>query len=87
MSRTLVLEVPEAVYEALKTAAQSKGQAPEAAGVEWLEHMARLAAEDPLEPWIGAFESGIPGWSLRHHELLGEALMRECNGNDEEPTP
>ena len=85
MSQTLMVELSDEAYETLRSLAGRKGQTPEAAGAEWLAEMARLAAEDPLEEWIGAFRSDMPGWSLRHHELLGEALVRECDGGNEEP--
>lgn len=85
MSQTLVLEVPDDVFETLKSAADGQGQSPESAGAEWLAQMAKCMEEDPLDKWIGAFRSDMPGWSLRHHELLGDALLRDGSSGGDKP--
>ena len=39
--------------------------------------------EDPLDKFIGAFNSGIPDWADNHDKYIGEALMREMRGEAE----
>lgn len=84
MRHTLTLEVPEAVYEPLTQKAKQTGVTPEAVAVEWLIAASRVAREDPLEKFIGAFPSKLPDWADQHDKFLGEALMNQLP-NQETP--
>ena len=75
MTYTLMLEVPEDVYESLRKTAGQTGQSPEALAAQWLATASRNLADDPLEQFIGAFRSQGAGWADRHDEYLGQALM------------
>lgn len=41
-------------------------------------------ADDPIARFIGAFDSGGIPWAEEHDRYLGEALMREMQGGDED---
>ena len=73
MSHTLTLEVPEDVYEALLKTAELTGQPPEALAVQWLTQATQQDARDPVEQFIGAFNSHGSDWLERHDEYLGRA--------------
>jgi len=82
MGHTLRLEVPEEVYEPLVKTAQQQGQTPETLAVQWLATAVQQFAEDPIEEFIGAFESEVSDIGTRHDHYIGEHLMRELR--DEE---
>ena len=84
MSYTLVLDLPEAVYESLVETAQQTGETPEALAVRLLTKVVQNLADDPLEPFIGAFKSNIPDWGDKHDEYIGQALWNEMHGTDED---
>jgi hypothetical protein len=73
MGHTLTLEVPEDVYESLLKTAEQTGQPPEALAVQWLTQATQQEARDPVEPFIGAFNSQGSDWVERHDEYLGRA--------------
>jgi hypothetical protein len=76
MSHTLTLEVPEDVYESLLQAAKQTGQSPEILAVQWLAQVPQKTTDDPLEQFIGAFNSHGSDWIEKHDEYLGDAAMR-----------
>lgn len=55
--------------------------------MQWLAQASEAYVDDPLEKFIGAFNSNMPGWSERHDEYLGEALMREMRGDTDGTNP
>jgi len=75
MERTLTIEVPESIYDSLVRVAEQKGQTPEELAVEWLGHAIRMAIEDPVENFIGAFASNIPDWSDQHDKYIEQTLI------------
>jgi hypothetical protein len=74
MIYTLELELPEDIYESLVRSANQTGQQPEELAVQWLQAASQNAVDDPLEPFIGAFTSGIPDLADRHDENLGKTI-------------
>ena len=68
MGRTMTLEVPESIYEPLAKTAELRGRMPEQLALEWLVSALHIAADDPVENFIGAFVSDIPDWTDRHDE-------------------
>lgn len=76
MAHTLSIEVPETLYDLLVKRAEEMGQPPETLAAEWLAAAAeRTAQDDPLEPFIGAFDTGVSDWATRHDEYLGQAVL------------
>ncbi len=73
MGHTLTLDVPEDVYESLLKTAEQTGQQPEALAVQWLTQATQQDARDPVEQFIGAFNSQGSDWVERHDEYLGRA--------------
>lgn len=84
MVHTLTLEVAEEIYQPLlKTAAQT-GQTPEELAAQWLANAVRRFADDPLDKFIGALDTGIPDWADQHDKYIGQALMEEVRGGQSE---
>lgn len=73
MSQTLTISVPDAVYESLTRAAEETGEPPEALAAQWLTATVQRAANDPLDRFIGAFQSEVPDWADKHDKYIGEA--------------
>lgn len=80
MAHTLVLEIPEDVYEPLLKTAEQLGQSPEDTAVRWLENAARKSLDDPVEKFIGAFGNEIPDWADEHDKYIGRELMGDMSG-------
>ncbi len=74
MGHKLVLEVPEDVYESLAKIAHQAGRQPESLAVQLLAQAARGGEDDPLEQFIGAFDSKGSDWADRHDHYLGRAI-------------
>ncbi len=77
MGNTLVLDVPADLYEPLAQTAAETGQTPEQLAIAWLTASLRHAADDPVEDFIGAFDSEVSDWADRHDKYLGLALLEE----------
>lgn len=75
MSHQLVLEVPETVYGQLADAARRAGSTPERIALSWLH----AVGVDPVEQFVGAFRSSVPGWPEEHDKYIGEGLGRPAN--------
>lgn len=75
MSHILSLEVPEAIYESLVRTAQQSGQLPESLAIQWLAQATDQVIDDPVEQFIGAFDSGGTDWADRHDQYLGLATV------------
>jgi hypothetical protein len=84
MGHKLVLDVPEKVYGPLVKTAQQTGATPEQLAVEWLLAASWHAAHDPVEDFIGAFRSSVPGWADQHDKYIGQAL-KESPGREKTP--
>jgi hypothetical protein len=76
MAHTLTLEVPEKVYVPLVKAARQTGKTPEEMAVQYLTSVVTRFDDDPLEKFIGAFDSGVTDWADRHDEYIGKALAQ-----------
>jgi len=84
MGYTLMLEVPEDIYEPLVQTAKRTGRPPEELAVEWLVAAVRDAMNDPIENFIGAFSSNTPDWADQHDKYIGQTLMGQiCSKEDE----
>jgi len=47
-----------------------RGSSPEELAVEWLVSAIHKAIDDPVENFIGAFNSNIPEWADQHDKYL-----------------
>lgn len=84
MEHTLVLELPEDIYEPLANTAKQTGQTPEELAVEWLATAVQNATDDPVENFIGAFSSNIPDWTDQHDKYIGQSLMEQIRNKTDE---
>ncbi len=87
MGHTLLLEVPDEIYEPLAQTAQTTGHAPEDLALEWLQLALRNVEQDPLEEFIGAFVGSPADWADRHDDYLGRELIQEMLGQGEADGP
>ncbi len=74
MSHTLTIDIPEEVYEPLKKTAEQSGQSPETLVVQWLAAAVQHLVDDPVEQFIGAFDSQGSDWADHHDQYLGKSL-------------
>ena len=72
MSHPLTLDVPVSVYRSLVRQAEESGQQPEVVAVKLLTAAMQPAAEDPLEAFIGAFDSQGSDWADHHDAYLSK---------------
>jgi hypothetical protein len=78
---TLTLEIPEQVYEPLAKAAEQSGRTPEEMALECLANVAARIQNDPIERFIGAFDSGVTDLGTRHDDYIGQSLLRDEQGD------
>jgi hypothetical protein len=83
MTHSLLLEVPENIYQPLAEEAAAKGRRVEEIALEKLANEAPKPIDDPFEKFIGAFDGKGMDWANRHDEYLGENLIREMRGEKE----
>lgn len=82
MSHMLNIPVPDTVFETLTKTARESGQPLEMVAAKWLAAAARQFASDPLESFIGAFDSGGTDWADNHDHYLGQTAL-EDGANDQ----
>jgi hypothetical protein len=80
MQHTLVIEIPEDVYEPLAKIADQAGKTPEEIAAGWLALAMQESSDDPLEKFIGTLKTTVPDWADEHDAYLGEALAHEARG-------
>jgi hypothetical protein len=82
MGHTLLLDLPEQVYQCLRQQAEQTGQSPETVAVQWLAAATQSYVADPLEQFIGAFDSRGTDWADHHDAYLGQAVKDtlDCEG-------
>jgi len=74
MGHPLTLNVPEKLYQSLVRQAEESGQPPETVAVQLLTTATQSEAGDPLEAFIGAFDSQGSDWADRHDDYLGSSI-------------
>lgn len=87
MKHTLTLEVPDEIYLSLLQRARLAGQTPEDLAVQWLSQAASSSTEDPIERFIGAFDSGLTDLGSEHDRYLGQQIVRETHQPGEKDNP
>jgi hypothetical protein len=83
MTHSLLLEVPESIYQPIVEEAEAEGRKVEEIALERLANGNSKKINDPFEKFIGSFDSKGMDWANRHDEYLGENLMREMRGENE----
>ncbi|MGL5924415.1 hypothetical protein [Chroococcidiopsis sp.] len=73
MGQKIVLDIPEDIYKSLLEIAEQTGQTPEELAIQQLIAATQKQVDDPLEQFIGAFNSNIPGWTEQHDRYLGRS--------------
>jgi len=74
MGHTLILEVPEKVYDLLRKSAVHIGQPPEILAATLLAEAAERLENDPLEEFIGTLKSSISDWADHHDQYIGKSV-------------
>jgi hypothetical protein len=82
MGQTIKLDLPDEVYRSLVASAQLQGQTPEELAVHILAEGMQQVGEDPLDRFIGAFNSKMPGWSDKHDEYIGAEALNGSRDKD-----
>ena len=82
MSRTIELEIPDALHERLEEAAAREGKTTQGIFMRLLESYvsskprARPAPEDdPVLQLAGVVDANVPDVGSRHDDYIGQALM------------
>lgn len=71
-----MLTIPDDLYSPLLKKADQTGKKPEDLLMEYLQVIAREKDDDdPLETFIGSFNSEIPDWTENHDLYLGKNLI------------
>ena len=71
MGHTFTLDVPEDVYQSLRQQAEQTGQSPETVAVQLWATATQHCVDDPLEPFIGAFNTHGADWADLHMHTWG----------------
>lgn len=79
MPHTLLLELPEDIYEALVRTAEQTGLPVEEWAIERLTAESQRLADDPFEKFIGAISSDVPDWADNHDYYIGRSLTEEIS--------
>lgn len=74
MTHSVTLNIPDHLYYPLLERANKKGKKPEELMIEHLQTMLKKTEDDPLEEFIGAFNSEFPDWTENHDVYLGKSL-------------
>lgn len=81
MQHTLIIDVPEEVFEPLAKTADQAGKTPEEIAARWLATAAQKSSVDPLEKFIGSVKGAVPDWADRHDSYLEDTLVQEARGD------
>lgn len=72
MSYHLQITIPDTLYALLTQHAQQTGQPLEMLVTAWLTAAAKQFTRDPLDAFLGAFDSGGSDWADNHAVYLGQ---------------
>lgn len=72
MSYRLQIMISETLYTMLTQQARQTGQSLEVLATTWLTAAANQFAHDPLDAFLGAFDSGGCDWADNHARYLGQ---------------
>jgi hypothetical protein len=84
VSHKLLLDLPEEVYEDLVRTAEQVGQQPEELAAALVASGTRTRQDDPLRELFGTLDADVVDWSEKHDYYIGQALLIELTGRDED---
>lgn len=79
MTHQLLLNVPENIYQKLIKKAQKQGETLENIVLNYLDQVNLETEEDPLEQFIGAFDSKNSDWLENHDYYLGHSHVESID--------
>ncbi len=82
MSQTLQVEISDEAYLHLSRLAQNEGKTPAELGAEIVNRNIAHLLHDPLDEFIGKFNSGVSDAAENHDFHIGEALLKEMRGQE-----
>ena len=77
MTHSLVLEIPESIYQPLAKEAKARGLNIEEIAIKILSEDSLKSSDDSLDQFIGAFETDISDFADRHDYYIGENLAND----------
>ena len=77
MTHSLVLEVPESIYQPIVEEAEAEGRKVKEIALEGLAVKKPQPTADPLDEFVGAVRSDVPDWADNHDKYLGEELAKD----------
>ncbi len=78
MSHIIELKLSESVHESLTKQAISSGMSTEALAESLLIEAAKSFNDDPLEKFIGAFDSKGSDWADQHDKYIGQEAIEDA---------
>ena len=85
MGHTIVLEVPENLYEAIRSEAVKHGQTPDKLAAQWLDEAVRRvqsAEQDPLIRLFGTIQADVANVAEQHDRYISQSLFRELRDGE-----
>ena len=82
--RTLTVELAEGLYHSLSRIAQQFGKTPKEMTAQWVETAVDRIGQDPLLALAGTLTSDVTDIGEKHDEYIGQALLKEMRGVDNE---
>ncbi len=79
MTHQLLLNIPDSLYQVLLKTAQEKGETLENLALKCLNEAKNKLETDPLDKFIGAFNSNNSDWLENHDYYLGKTNLEETN--------
>ncbi len=77
MTHSLLLEVPESIYQPIVEEAEAEGRKVEEIALERLAVKKPKPICDLLEEFVGSFKSDVPDWADNHDKYIGEELAKD----------
>ncbi len=83
MSQTLQVEISDEAYLHLSRLARNEGKTPAELSAEIVNRNVAHLLHDPLDEFIGKFNSGVSDAAENHDCYIGEALSKEMRGQED----
>lgn len=83
MNRTVMIQLPENIYKYLIEMSAATGQSRETLATEWLISGSHYVSDDPIDRFIGAFDSKGSDWPDEHDRYIGNSLMKTMENGSE----
>lgn len=75
----LILNIPDNLYQKLIQKAKNQGETLEDITLNYLTQMTIETKEDPLDKFIGAFDSNNSDWLENHDYYLGSSHLESVD--------